>query len=436
MTEKSQQAREDAETAPPPHLFPYSKWDRERFLAERRKRSRRSDFERDRARILHTAGFRRLGTKTQVLGPDSDDFVRTRLTHSLEVAQIGRGLALELGADPDVVDAACLAHDLGHPPFGHNGEVALNEAAKDAGGFEGNAQSFRLVARLEAKNVSEEGLPGGLNLTRATLDALTKYPWKKGAGPAGGKSKKYGFYEDDAEVFDWMRVGAPEFVRPLEAQIMDLSDDIAYSVHDFEDAVVTGRMDLSSLKTDKNLDAVITSTLDWYGSKIGADELGPAAERLLALPFWPDTYTDNYASRANMKNLTSELIGRFCERTEEATKARYGDEPLGRYQADLVVPSSVIAEIGFLKGVAVHYVMSPRETEPDYYQQRTLILDLVEALYELGPEALEGPFAEEWERAEEDAGRLRAVIDQVASLTDMSASRWHARHVGLLSTLL
>ena len=189
--------------------WPYTTWDAERRYGEQPKESHRTEFERDRARILHSAGLRRLGTKTQVLGPATDDFVRTRLTHTLEVAQIGRGLAQELGCEPDIVDAACLAHDLGHPPFGHNGEKALDEAAKEIGGFEGNAQTFRLVTRLETKVLGPNGEHGGLNLTRATLDALTKYPWKKGLGPDPKKSDvKYGCYPDDAPIFDWMRQDA------------------------------------------------------------------------------------------------------------------------------------------------------------------------------------------------------------------------------------
>ncbi len=414
----------------------YSGPDLERFHPEDPKASARTDFERDRARILHSAGLRRMGTKTQVMGPSSDDFVRTRLTHSLEVAQIGRGLAQELGANPDVVDAACLAHDLGHPPFGHNGEAALNSAAEDIGGFEGNAQTFRLVGRLEAKIMTPEGEPGGLNLTRATLDALTKYPWLKGDVPGGADEGKWGAYQDDAVLFEWMRRGAPPERRSLEAQIMDLSDDIAYSVHDFEDAIVTGHLDLDRIQKDTELEAVIASSLQWYGDDASARELGDAAERMLGRDYWPVRYDGSYRDRAHMKDLTSQLIGHFCSVTQEATMERYGSGPHGRYQADLVVPPPVKAEITLLKGISAHYVMSPRETEPDYFQQRTLVLDLVDVLSDLGAPALEGPFAEEYLRAEDDAGRLRAVVDQVASLTDFSASQWHARLVGMLSTQL
>ena len=173
--------------------------------------------------MLHTSALRRLAAKTQVVEVGAGDFPRTRLTHSLECAQIGRELGEALGCDPDLVDAACLAHDLGHPPFGHNGEIALADLAAGCGGFEGNAQSLRLLTRLEAK------VPGaGLNLTRATLDAALKYPWpaaragapagRRGghavppAGPPGEEAlpaPKYGYYADDGEVFGWIRDGAP-----------------------------------------------------------------------------------------------------------------------------------------------------------------------------------------------------------------------------------
>ncbi len=153
--------------------------------------------------------LRRLGAKTQVLGAGSGDFVRTRLTHTLEVAQVGRGLAKVFGSDEDVVDAACLAHDLGHPPFGHNGERALDEVSRDIGGFEGNAQTLRLITRLEPKSVDPvTGASVGLNLTRAVLDASIKYPWPEPEAPTrpdGRPTRKFGYYADDAPVFAWVR---------------------------------------------------------------------------------------------------------------------------------------------------------------------------------------------------------------------------------------
>lgn len=414
----------------------YMPSDCERFVPETAKSTSRTDFERDRARVLHSSALRRLGEKTQVLGPTSDDFVRTRLTHSLEVAQVGRELGKELGADPDVVDAACLSHDLGHPPFGHNGERALNELASEIGGFEGNAQTLRIVARLEPKVIGEAG-PAGLNLTRATLDAICKYPWAKGEGPNPLKSeRKYSVYEDDRATFEWMRQGIPAGKRCLEAQIMDLSDDIAYSVHDVEDAVATGKMDLERLRSDAHTQDVIDATMKWYGTSVSEDDLHQAFERLVTMPEWLASFGGSYTDLAALKDLTSELIGRFCNATVSATREIAGDEPLGRYRAELVVPAHTRAEIQILKGMAVHYVMSPRESEPVYYQQRTLLNDLVDALITGGPEFLEPPFAAQWRATTDEGERLRVVIDQVASLTDISASRWHARMCGMLSSQL
>ena len=415
----------------------YGDTDRERFVTEDRKSGARTDFERDRARILHSAAFRRLGAKTQVMGPSSDDFIRTRLTHSLEVAQVGREIGKELGADPDVVDTACLAHDLGHPPFGHNGERALNELAHDCGGFEGNAQTFRLLTRLEPKVIGCDDRPAGVNLTRASLDAVCKYPWTRGGGPNPEKSQvKYSVYPDDEPVFAWMRASLndPESnARCLEAQIMDLSDDIAYCVHDVEDAVATMKFAPGSLSDDTVFSRVVADTHEWYGSGVSADDLDAARQRLAGAGYWLDSFTGSYSDRARLKDLTSQLIGRFCSHVVAATRAQTGaGTSCARYGCDLVIPPSVKAEIQLLKGIAVHFVMAPREMEPIYLNQRTILGDLVDVLMATAGEHLEYPFAQQWRENPDTAARLRVVIDQVASLTDTSAMQWHARLCGMV----
>ncbi|PFG35390.1 dGTPase [Flavimobilis soli] len=416
-----------SEPAPQPGYAPA---DMERWVPEPPKSKARTPFERDRARLVHSAALRRLGAKTQVLGPSSDDFIRTRLTHTLEVAQVGRELGKQLGCDPDVVDTACLAHDLGHPPFGHNGERALAAVAKDIGGFEGNAQTLRLLTRLEPKVFTDDGEAVGLNLTRASLDASVKYPWRLWEGPQGKLSHKFGVYPDDLPVFEWLREGAPEGTKCLEAQVMDLADDISYSVHDVEDAIVGGKVDLSLTRDDDERSRVIEALTTWYGTKFTEDELDAAISRLDAADLWLHDFDGSRRSLAQLKDATSQLIGRFCEAAHSATRDKYGDGPLTRYGASLVVPDETVAEILVLKGVAVAYVMAPRESEPLYQAQRQLLTSLVEVLLERAPTALEPAFAADWREAADDAARLRVVVDQVASLTDVSASKWYARLVG------
>jgi dGTPase len=385
------------------------------------KRPGRTAYERDRARVLHSSALRRLAAKTQVVVPGESDFPRTRLTHSLECAQIGRDLGKTLGADPDLVETACLAHDLGHPPFGHTGEAALDEVARDAGGFEGNAQSLRILTRLEAKTFSPGGRSVGLNLTRAALDASCKYPWSRAVD-----SHKYGVYDDDLEVFEWFRRGAPEGRRCLEAQVMDWSDDIAYSVHDLEDAVVAGHLDLDLLRDPDERAALLTLTCARVGAST-SDDVERALDRLLGLPSWPTAYDGSHRTLAALKNTTSQLIGRFCQAAEAATRAAFGDRPLRRYEADLVVPADARLEVEVLKAVADRYVMSRDDATRRYVDQQAVVQELAEALLRDAPRGLDPLLADDFAAATDDAGRLRVVVDQVAQLTDGSAAAMLAR---------
>jgi dGTPase len=242
-------------------------------------------------------------------------------------------------------------------------------------------------------------------------------------------------YPDDEPVFTWLRQGAPERHRCLEAQVMDLADDISYSVHDVEDAIVGGRVDLPGLRTAREQDRVVAQVRDWYDPPVGDDTLGAALERLISHPIWVQSYDGSRRDLARLKDLTSQLIGRFCAAAEDATRERYGTGPLTRYDADLILPDETLAEIVVLKGVAALYVMAPREHEPLYLAQRTVLFDLVDVLAGSGPQHLEAPFAADWREAGDDAARLRVVIDQVASLTDTSAQQWHARLCGMLSAV-
>jgi len=408
----------------------YGAFDTERWLPEEHS-NRRSDFARDRARLFHSSSLRRLAAKTQVLSPTVGlDFARNRLTHSLEVAQIGRELATNLGLNPDVVDTACLAHDLGHPPFGHNGERALSEWAADVGGFEGNAQTLRVVTRLEPKVFGPDGRPYGLNLTRASLDASTKYPWpmQQAVTDASGRAK-FGFYAEDTDVFEWLREGAPDRVRCIEAQVMDLSDDIAYSVHDFEDAVVNGFIDVDVLASASDHDALMGKVKDWVGDEFTLDELEAAYERLRAMEQWIHAWDGSRLAQAQLKNLTSQLIGRFARNATVATRMAYPRPSLTRYGAQMVVPAEEAAEIGVMKGLTAAFIMSNNDRQPVYRRQRELLIGLADALLETGPRNLDAGFAEDWQKAADDHARKRVVVDQVASLTDQSAIAWFERLV-------
>ncbi|WP_038843172.1 deoxyguanosinetriphosphate triphosphohydrolase [Salinispora arenicola] len=387
----------------------------------------RSAYERDRARVLHSAAFRRLAAKTQVHTAGTDDFLRTRLTHSLEVAQIAREMGSRLGCDPDVVDTAGLAHDLGHPPFGHSGEEALDALATACGGFEGNAQTLRVLTRLEAKVIGPDGASAGLNLTRASLDAVSKYPWPRRPG-----ERKFGVYADDRPVFAWLRADVPDRRRCLEAQVMDWADDVAYSVHDVEDGIHGGYVTLRPLLAQADERAALCADVAaTYSSESPAD-LAEVLVDLLADPLLAPLvgYDGSHRAQVALKATTSVLTGRFVAAAVAATGRRFGPGPHRRYAADLVVPREVRARCAVLKGIALRYVLRRPGSVARLERQQQILADLVAGLADRAPEALDAVFAPLWRAAGNDASRLRVVVDQVASLTDPAAVERHARLFG------
>lgn len=404
----------------------YTLADEERWVPEPDLRPGRSAFARDRARVLHSAGLRRLAAKTQVLTAGYADFPRTRLTHTLEVAQIARELGAALGCDPDIVDVAGLAHDLGHPPFGHNGEVALNQVAAQIGGFEGNAQTLRLMTRLEAKIWDPQtGRSMGLNLTRASLDASCKYPWPRKEG-----TPKFGFYADDEPVFRWLREDAPGERTCLEEQVMDWADDVAYSVHDIEDAFHTGMVVPAVFTSATERARIIAVADEFYADGVAREQLEVALDRLRVQEFWPSSYTGTHEDLGRLKAMTSALIGRFCTAAEIATRDAYEGDPLTRYSAELIVPEAVRAEVAVMKAVTAHYVMGRAGAQTYYVEQRQILTDLAQQLLDREGRDLEPWLAAEFLAQADDSGRLRVIVDQIASLTDASAREWHQRLCG------
>lgn len=203
----------------------------------------RTAFQRDRDRIVHSAAFRLLEYKTQVFVNDAGDYYRTRLTHTLEVAQIGRTLARALGANEDLVEAICLAHDLGHPPFGHAGEDVLNNLMSEHGGFNHNHQSYRVVTKLEQRYPKWNGL----NLTLETLEGIAKHETA---------------YDRTA-----FREISQETGPALEAQIANVADELAYNAHDLDDGLQSGLIQVDQLE-ELDLWQRVVDRIKWRGGRL------------------------------------------------------------------------------------------------------------------------------------------------------------------------
>jgi dGTPase len=368
----------------------YTAADAERQTPEQGKPSdEREPWEIDRARILHSAAFRRLQRKTQVFASAEGDFFRTRLTHSIEVSQIAKGIALRVGANATLCEAASLAHDIGHPPFGHAGEAVLNRRMAGAGGFEGNAQNLRVVASLEVK--SNEYL--GLNLTRATLDALLKYKRSHAEAMRSGYDKF--FYDDDVPLVEWVCQGCRDERTSFECQVMDWADNVAYSVHDVEDGMWAELITLSRLKEGSTWDAVLASVPEADARLVGS-VLGEAAQKT-----W-----SSYAIYEMVHAAASEL----CE-----------DDGRGpRYARRLIVDEHARLKGRVLMALAEELVFRhPRVAGVQPRAERILggLFDAISDRPELVPEDLRG------------SDPCRAVCDYISWMTDDEAEREYERLV-------
>jgi dGTPase len=404
----------------------------------------RSPGRRDRDRILYSSAFRRLAGITQVISATDRFPIHNRLTHSLEVGQIGRTLAEKLlrnnshretesamgDLDPDVVEAACLAHDLGHPPFGHVAEQELDRlVAEDKGysdGFEGNAQSFRIVTKLAVRRPEEQGL----NLTRATLRAILKYPWFR--NELGEKSrKKWGAYESERESLLFARELATargEGVRRLEAELMDWADDIAYAVHDLEDFYRAGIVPLDRLSTNES------ERLEFVGAEFDrnkesanydADDLKRAFEEIIQISPIVQPYLGSHRDRARLKNFSSSLIDRYINAVSLLGPA---DE--------LTIDEEARLEVTMLKGLTWHYVIESSALIAQRYGQKKLISSLFNILTNISASEKDRRIYPEFFRellghSPDDQLIVRTVADLISSMTESQVVDMHHRLTGI-----
>jgi dGTPase len=406
----------------------------------------RSAAQKDRDRVLYTSSFRRLAQVTQVVAADTGHVFHNRLTHSLQVAQVGRRLAERLakvheselnestGLDPDVVEAACLAHDLGHPPFGHIAEEELNElAGAEIDGIEGNAQSFRIVTKLS----QHAPLHHGLDLTRATLAAVLKYPWLKGTNP--DKPKKWGAYRTDEKDFHFaLALAGGERKRTIEAQllVMDWADDITYSVHDLDDFFRARKIPLHLL-ADRHYDHERTTFFEdaerrHKGEKglwTGNTELREAFnEVIIGLFPLQQAYSGTWEERAKLREFTSQLIGRYIG----GTSLKAG--PTGPIEVH--VDDHLLMEVAMLKELTWTYIIEGPALVSQQYGQKRVIAKLVEIYMNAATDKKNGRifppyYRKSLEASAEQDGIRRTVIDLVAGMTEEQALAIHNRLTGV-----
>lgn len=436
----------------------------------------RSPFAHDRDRVLYCSAFRRLAGKTQVVAAEELGLYHTRLTHSLKVAQLGRRIAERLQLefttrnptvrptnglvppDPDLVEAACLAHDLGHPPFGHIGEYTLGAVLDDQdrlgklegeerstalawGGFEGNAQTFRILTFLAARRPFEPRV--GLNLTRATLDACIKYP--RGRLDGGVEHEKWNVYGCDMEAFDWVRpdsaMRGSDAGMCFEAQLMNWCDDVTFAVHDVVDFYRGGFIPLDRLflldPKSESLPEEAEAVLERFSQKNGDFDMeqSRAAWRALSPQIevfepWNSTVRVKSATQTTTSQLITYLVGGI----------RYDGDAPARFDGQLIVDSSeekatlVASGCSLLKSLIFEYVIETPSFAAQQFGQAEIVRRLVEtysAARDTGSKIPEILPPDRQEEIEIHGDRRRAAVDHVASLTEQDAHMLFERLFGL-----
>jgi len=392
---------------------------------------------------------------TQVVSADEGHVFHNRLTHSIQVAQVGRRISEKLireqqsagrplgDVDPDVVEAACLAHDLGHPPFGHIAEQELDRLATSNGlpdGFEGNAQSFRIVTTL----ASASSIAPGLNLTRATLNAILKYPWLRGEHPK--TKKKWGAYESERAHFEWARLLADPsaehlFDQSAEAFLMDISDDITYSVHDIDDFYRAGLIPIDRLRVDPRerkrfYDEVFQRCAGELPSDMDEKSLQSAFDGLIDRIPQEKPYEGTRRDRGLLRDLTGTLIGEFVRAVTV--------EAIGNGRSSIKMLKERKAEVFMLKQLTWHYVIKNPSFASQQHGQRTIIRELFDIFrraatdreqksLDIFPIGIRDELS-----AIQDSARptvlqeaTRAVVDLIASLTEEQAIQTYHRLTGI-----
>ncbi|KID57558.1 deoxyguanosinetriphosphate triphosphohydrolase [Pseudoalteromonas luteoviolacea] len=404
----------------------------------------RSAWQVDRSRIIHAAAFRRLQSKTQIMSIGVNDFYRTRLTHSLEVSQIGTGLLRHLKLQnpqfehfpsASLIETICLAHDIGHPPFGHGGEIALNYLMRDYGGFEGNAQTLRIVTKLEPYSNGY-----GMNLTRRTLLGFIKYPAHISALQLKPQSinshqrfiytQKWfpakGIYDCDKDVFDWIltplsnkdkalftthnpidEFKCKTIYKSLDAAIMEYADDIAYAVHDLEDAIATGTL----------------SERDWYNYAMPEFKQidSPWLEQNLS-SLTHRLFSDDEPLR---KDAIGELVNIFIVHCALVQHEADFDDPLLKNTVKLNDEFEAILKV--LKQFVYQRLIREPTMQQIEFSGQNMLIDLFDAFSSDPMRLLPYTAQSQYEHAKGDTAKMRVLADYLSGMTDEYARRCHAR---------